>query len=315
MNKIANLKIVEKMKLWLVAVLVLIVAGSVVWGIVGLNKDSSYKGYTQVTVNVASTVAAEDIKKDTEKYFKDNGITVVSRKVAGEQVYMYEVKTRLVNVVLKESLETALKAHKNWLGTPAVKVAEAKASTTNAPALWALLAFGVSAVAVFIYALIRYKWRRALALIGSILLSVYLTICLTAICRIPVGTNYVAAIGFTFVFSGVVTLYYINKVKEFVRSSGYKGVARIDIANAAASNVFVKTLAIAIAAVVILAAGVIFAATPVKFVLISAIVGVVVSTAVAITVAPTLYAYLGKGGIYKKNDYTPKVIASSDSAN
>ena len=110
-------------------------------------------------------------------------------------------------------------------------------------------------------------------------------------------------------------LYYINKVKEFVRSSGYKGVARIDIANAAASNVFVKTLAIAIAAVVILAAGVIFAATPVKFVLISAIVGVVVSTAVAITVAPTLYAYLGKGGIYKKNDYTPKVIASSDSAN
>lgn len=316
MNKISGLKIVEKMKIWLVALLVLIVAGSVVWGVAGLNKDSSYKGYKQLAVNVTSSIAAEDIKKDTEKWLDDNGVKVVSVKVIDEQSLIYEVETKMTDDDVKDGLKTALGSYEKYLDKDIpVNFTEAKGSANNTPALWALLAIGVSLVVLFVYALIRYKWRRALTLVASILLSIYLTICLTAIFRIPVGVNYISAIAFAFVFSGIVSLYYVNKVKALVRSAEYKGAKRIDLANSAVSATLLKTVILAVATIIILVAGVIFSATPVRYVLLSAIVGVVVSTAVVLTVTPTLYAYLGKGGVNAVNNYTPKVIAGSESSN
>lgn len=310
-----NMKIVEKAKIWLAVFVALIVAGAIVLGVVGLNTNHEFNGGVEVKVNYYLDLdeTRNDIDNAARKVFKEEKLSVAeSRKTEGDYyslVYKFQIKE--VPDGLEAKLKEALTDFNDQLvqDDETAKSVECETFAPSAdfiPALWALLALGVATLISFIYLAIRYKWRRALSVVLSVVLSVFLTVSFLAFFRIPVGSAWIASVAFTYIFSGILSLFYIYRVREVIRSASYANASREEIANAGASKAFVRNLIISASVLVILIAGIIFAAMPIKLVLIECMIGVLVSLAVTTIAQTTFYAYIGKGGINKKNNYVPK---------
>lgn len=317
-NPFNNMKIVEKAKYWLIALVTVIVVGAILLGVVGFNKSLDYKGGVEVKVTAYLEEVQEDVEKVSKKVFKQYGLTVDSySELDGTKDYSFVYKFDLNAVPdgLLDDLKAEFESYEVTYGGTTMMLSENITevdvelfgrSASVSTALWALLALSVATVVAFVYLVFRYKWRRALTVVLATLVSVGLTLLVTAITRIKVNPSYIAAVAFTFVFSAILAVVYANKVKETMRNVSFKDASRTTIANTAASNCFMTNVILTGAVIVLLLAGIIFAATPVKFTLLACLVGALVSLFVVTALQTTLYAYIGKGGKNKKNSYVPK---------
>ena len=185
--------VLGKFKWFIIAALVLIVAGMTIFGVLGFNNTVDYKDSYEVHVGIDQSVEeAKVILKDaTEEYFDSKDIRYSSCQVVDDGVKLiYKFKKDVTSDVLglQTAIQTALDndATVTAIDASKVEVYEVKGQGFESLQLgWVLLAFGISLVAVFLYAIFVEKLAGAVSIVCSYLLSFLLFISIMAITRIP----------------------------------------------------------------------------------------------------------------------------------
>ncbi len=294
-----NFNYTKSFKYFVIAALVIIVAGVAMLGFLGFNKSSDYVGAKEIKIS-ADEVFDNDstvIKSTAADVFKKNGLTYTSIKQMDEnRIVIYEFTSEVSDTVV-EDLKKALGEAEL---TASIKdgITVEKYSTvsykTFEDSWWLILAAGILLVLAFVYLAFRYKWASAFATLVSSVAYVLLAIALTAITRIPVTTAYASALVFGFVLNLATVVYNLSVMKEYGKNVSTANDASTEFANHAFNSTFLKNIftlcAVIIAAVALLILGGSF----VKYAALAVIVCSVAAVYVTLGLFGGVYAYFKK---------------------
>lgn len=179
--------IMSKIKWFIAAALVIIVAGLTVFAFAGFNNTADYGAGFEVRVRLEQEVdSAVEILKDTsDNYFESKKINVVDFQVEDDGAGIIYKLAEEVSEADVTALETAINekllASKNSATVTANFVYENPFMQTGK----VLLALGISLVAIFLYMLIMNKLASAVAVICSSVLSILIYFSMIALVRLP----------------------------------------------------------------------------------------------------------------------------------
>ncbi len=296
-----NFNITNKLKIWGIITLALIIAGMFVFGFVGYNKAIDYKDAYEIQVKVYSIDDdAEKAKETTEKYFDDKYIsyksyaTRVGEDSDGFKVLTYKVNEDVTEILNAEELKTAIKTAIGENKIPAeVTVYESKGSENNETGYIAL-ALGLAVVAIFIYLFFMEKLVSSLATIISMVISVLLLISVASIVRVPMYPFNEVTVATTAILTVMLSAGLVSRFREEIKNvanakkSSYE-IANI-VANASILRYIVVFTAILIASVLLIALG----SGYLKFLGIQLFISGVVSIFSSLIWTPTLWALMKK---------------------
>ncbi len=234
--------IVSKFKIFLIALIVLVVVGMALLGALGFNKSADYRStcelYVSIDQNVSTSNSGKILKDSTEEYLKNNGVNYVdyaTETLEGDGITLIYKIDEVISDGWRAGLDhyvsskLASKADIKDLNVD-VQIYSAKPSY-NSQFGWILLAFGIAIVVLFVYTFFMEKLSSALTLIIVSVISSILFISLMAITRIP-AYPYVGAVGIlSALLSGVLSTVMLNRFKEQTKLSESSGLSIRDIAN------------------------------------------------------------------------------------
>lgn len=305
MNKFLA-KTIGQWKIWSLIAAVLLVAGIVVGAVFGFNAATTADSVNTLTVRMESynsTAAVARIEEITnaklgEKYLKEKytiDVEISDGKVH-EYVYTFDSKTSVKTLnEVKENVKTAFEAEKTnaesalYNAFVYVTVNEAEAVATLASGfVWrGFLAGAVLAVLVFAYSAIRHKFHLGLLTGGATLLGGGLTIALIALLRIPSTASVSYAIAFSMLYAAAVAMLFASHVKDGFDAPENEGKdvkeKTLGCVPAPLTGLFAATLLVALVLVGAIAV------TPVSWLAVAAILGLVASTFVTLMLLPSVY--------------------------
>lgn len=212
----------SKLKVLVVATIILIVAGLAVFGFVGFNNSVDFSKSYEVKVSLTQDVdGSATIAQDAaEKYFeskKQNQVEYSFQKTEDGEgfIFKFEELANVNEAELQTYINDELKA-KNNLAVATVNVDEVVPASYSQ--VWkVVLALGVSFVVCFVYLLFTHKLRSALSAILSSIIASLLFFALIALTRIPAYPFFDAmAIGVA-ALSCLLSSGMLNRFKEEVR--------------------------------------------------------------------------------------------------
>ncbi len=298
--------IVSKWKAYLIIALIVILAGMVVLGVFGLNNSVDYgKGY-EARIEIESNVngSAEVADKAAKDYFKsvsakvdytetqtlDDGATVIYKLDS-----LDGVDETALDKAVKDAIAASEFAYLNG-GATIKEVTAGKTGTTVI--LYAVLALGIAAVVIFIYALIAEKVASGVAVLVSMVVSALLYASLVAVTRLPADAFFAVGLVASVALGAGLSLAMCNRFKETARMVTDEKLSVEDVANKGAAMSFARFnfafFAMAVAAVSFAALGFFGGATALAFVGAQILVAAVASYYAAFTFTPMLYAAIKK---------------------
>lgn len=180
-----------KNKLFIVITLVLILAGMTVFGIFGFNQTVDYSNSYEVRVSVDQGFdgATDLLIKETNYFFAENGIksqAYAFQKAEDGSLLIYKFNKQVPTSFndLQKYLNDKLSAAEFTSATAKVEVNQVIGNKKFDAGVLSL-ALGISALVIFVYALIMEKLAASVATLGSSVVSFLLFLSLTAILRIP----------------------------------------------------------------------------------------------------------------------------------
>jgi len=230
--------IIKKWKLWVVATLVVIVAGLAIFGFMGVNKTLNVSNGCEIEISVDDNLAnAKTVAKDVaEAYFAEN--LVDTKKGAVQEItdygYIYnfekvEWKDGASAEALAEEIEAAINNDKvNVTVDVREVVVLADSDLVNV-----IIAVAVVAVVAFIYLLIFEKKRAAFTALIAALIALVLNVALVSLARVPVAINNLFTI-VAFILAFVLSAGMINRFKESQKLVTEQKREDYEIANASA---------------------------------------------------------------------------------
>lgn len=305
MNKFLA-KTIGQWKIWSLIAAVALVAGIAIGTIFGFNAATTADSVNTLTVRMESynsSAAVEKIEEITKSKLGEKNLkeayTVdveISDGKVHEYVYTFSEKTsaKTLNEV-KENVKTAFEAEKVnaesalYNAFVYVTVNEAEATATLAKGfVWrGLLAGAVLAVLVFAYSAIRHKLHLGLLSGGATLLSGGLTISLIALLRIPVTASVSYAIAFSMLYAAAAAMLFASHAKEAFNDPENDGKdVKETTLGCTPANLLGLFAATALVALVLVGA---IAVTPVSWLAVAAILGLVSGTFATLILLPSVY--------------------------
>lgn len=305
MNKFLA-KTIGKWKIWTAIAAVLIVAGIVIASVFGFNLAPTANSVKTLTVRLesyASSASVEKIESITDSKLREKGLeekysvdVELSSGKVHEYVYTFKekIETKVLNEV-KESVKTAFDAEKKNAESPLYNAfvyvtvnEEVVASNLAKGFLWrGILAGAVFAVAAFVYSAIRHKLHGGALTLGGIVVSTALATALVALCRIPVTASVAYALAFTMLLSAALSLLVVTSLKEGEKADENKDKTREEAA-LASLPVNLLCLFVCVVAVALALVGAI-AVTPVAWLAVAALVGLVAAVFTCVILLPAVY--------------------------
>ncbi len=247
--------VMNKIKWFVVSILILLVAGMAVLGFVGFNNTLDYSNSYEINISleIVNDEAKDIVIETAEKFFEDKDVDFSSYQISKTGI-VYKMNNNPTSKVadLKDALVDALDDDEMTRDNEVtVKVNKVYALGEFMIPVKILLAFGIAIVAIFIYMLIMNKLASAVAVICSSIVSVLTFIALLALVRIPalpfveVGAMISGALG------AVLAVSTVGKYREILKNTTQK-MSSSEIANKASKTEAKKYL---IAFIGVLAAG------------------------------------------------------------
>ena len=185
--------IVNKLKIWLIITLSVLLVGMVLFGVLGYNKSIDYRTSNEIDVKVFSVNDSKDCALTTANDYFDS-INLKDKEYAFSSTvdgdgfvilkYKFDKSVETVNTqTLKSNIETALE-EKGLTLEVEVNVLEAKNSIFP-NTLWLSISLLIAIVVIFVYLFFTEKLASALSVIISGVVSILLFISMMAITRIP----------------------------------------------------------------------------------------------------------------------------------
>lgn len=186
------LKIVEKFKIFAAISLVIIIVGAVVFGVCGgFAQDVDFAGGMTMTVDMGK----EDINHgELEKFIIDNtpdGVKPSVQKSDGTQIV---IKTTPLSTEDRDKLQAAIVEKYELSDNAILQVDNVDASVGKELKTQALTATLIAAVLMLIYITIRFEMRTGIAAVICLIHDVLIMLTVYAVFRIPVNSNFIAAI-------------------------------------------------------------------------------------------------------------------------
>ncbi|MFR1707685.1 MAG: protein translocase subunit SecF [Clostridium sp.] len=211
-----SFKIIEKTKIWFAISIIITIIGIGFLATKGLNYGIDFKGGTLITLNINQKFNKADVNDIIDKYAKEKYSTKVADEGKEIQIIVQEgvldeEKTNALIDEIKEkySLEDSALIGKENIG----------ATVGNELKKKALLALGVSSLAMLIYITARFEFSYAAAAIIALLHDVFITVSFYAILGIQVNTPFIAAILTIVGYSINDTIVIFDRIRENVKKN------------------------------------------------------------------------------------------------
>lgn len=311
---------IKKIALICIAVFVaIIIAGSITFGVAGLNYDSSVVGTVEIQVELGEYAFDSDVKND----FKSDIEKIVNKEFdIAEDTRVYTESGTYATLVFSvnggysavnsiadakdsdfEQMLTAYFASQGVDFDYATDVSVEKVGGTYSLNVMvkSAIAIAVIALAVCVYMAFRFGIASALLSFVSVILETLVFLCLIAITRIPVGGQSVIALWTTLATSLIVSIIYncqVRAEKKSVEEGTWE--ERVDRANKKGCKVIFRTLVAIIGSLIVAVALV-----PVKIKIMVALVALsmLVIGVNAILVKPSVRYWMGLLKKEKKTGY------------
>ena len=315
MNKFLA-KTIGKWKIWTAIAAVVIAAGIVISAIFGFNLAPTADSVNTLTVHLesyASTESVEKIQEITQSKLSDKGLSekysvdveLASGKVH-EYVYTFSDNVEIEDLnEVKEKIATALEAEKKneesalYNSFVYVTVNEGSVVANLAKGfVWrGVLAGVVCAVAVFVYSAIRHKVYGGLLTAGSTVVATALAATIVGLCRIPVTASVAYAFAFTMLLSAVFAITVMTCLKEGDKAEENKNKTVEEKALASLPTSLMSLFVCVLATALVLVGAI--AVTPIAWIAVSAIVGLISVVFTCGILLPAVYVPVKKSVIAK----------------
>lgn len=185
------LKIVEKSKIFAAISLIIILVGAILFGVCGgFAQDVDFAGGMTMYVEMGKEVDLDELSKLIIDSTPD-GVNPTVQNSDGTQVV---IKTTPIGTEERDALQTAI-LEKYELGEEAIlQVDNVDASVGNELKAQALTATLIAAILMLVYITIRFEMRTGIAAVICLLHDVLIMLTVYAVFRIPVNSNFIAAI-------------------------------------------------------------------------------------------------------------------------
>lgn len=233
-----KLKVLNKIKVALISLLVILLAGAVTFGIFGLNETADHKDGFELSVKVDANIAnaSDVIKTSTDAYLESKGLSYNEFSLekldeGGELIIKFtkDVKDVINCDELAEHVETALQEYEILKGLDVSANYYAKNSFVDNGIGYILIGAGIALVVAFIYALFMQKASGAFTVLGISLGSALVFLALLAITRIPARPFLFATITSSAVLGAVFATGIIDRCKETAKL--YEKKSYIEVAD------------------------------------------------------------------------------------
>ncbi len=185
------LKIVEKFKIFAAISLIIIVVGAVMLGVFGgFAQDVDFAGGMTMYVEMGKEVDLDELSKHIIESTPD-GVNPTVQNSDGTQVV---IKTTPISTEERDALQTAIIEKYELADDAILQVDNVDASVGNELKSQALTATLIAAVLMLIYITIRFEMRTGIAAVICLLHDVLIMLTVYAVFRIPVNSNFIAAI-------------------------------------------------------------------------------------------------------------------------
>lgn len=305
---------------------VIIVASLFVLGFAGMNLGTSLGGGSEFEVNVASNASAKDYVSKIKAEIKKNGYTFDSSAVEDNYVAIddegnYTTQTIIIKIAqnnltdeqksaLAKNIATALSVDESYVTLPQNIIAE----ETSKSVLSLGIAIGVVAIALFVFAWIRYDVFAGLSFIIAFLHNIILYLSLTIITRLPLS---LFALTMVFIFTIIMSVVLIHIYENYRKESRLHIADKLTVAERmiACEKQAIKPFAfIAVASIVAFAFMIFVSLSAVKFMALAILLVLIVTAYTSLIIGPECYVALldiretRLKAILSRNDTVNKVI-------
>ncbi len=282
-------KIIEKTKIWFSISLIIIFIGMVTMATKGLEYGLDFKGGTVVEINVAKDFNKVDIDNIIKKYSKDfqsNKVNNTSIDIKSASLTDDNVSSIVKDVKVK--FKESKLISQDHIGAAIGKEARVKA----------LQAVAASIAFMFVYIVMRFELKFAMAAIVSLVHNVLIMLSVYAVLRVPIDSSFIAAaltvIGFS-VHDTIVVFDRIRENQKYMRGSDPILIGNASLTQTMARSInTVLTVVITLASVYILVPSVRSFSEPI-------LIGIVTGCYSSICIATPLWVILKKHLGKKKN--------------
>lgn len=226
----------KKFPLWIVISSLIVVVGLIIFFVFGVNVPNELKDKTSITVTYDAYITVDDERRDElERVATDaitnSGLTIVdtvfSTETSGGTVEFFFDKSTDTS-----SLESALSAALSALSSSTTigeAVYEGSVHTYVSQHFYTYVWRGAIAVvagiaAAFIYVSIRFKLNMGITTAVTTAHNVLLVTALCILCRIPLGSAYMAAVGIALIYSLINALIAMICMRSAYRDENIKAL-------------------------------------------------------------------------------------------
>ena len=270
-------------KIWLVATVLIVLAGIVMLSIFGFNNTVDYsKGY-ELTVGVDQKIEGQDLVFQTaEEYFSEKGIapknyTKVYLNDGASVVYKFDSAVDIDKDTLVLKIENAID---NEFALVSVDFNEFS-SYKQDNVLNFSLALLITAVVIFVLALILGKIKVSLGILLASIVSLIFYLGMVALFRIPVCDFLSVFTALSFIFGAILSAILLFKFKAIAKLSDGKNTA-CEIAKQGAKSSALKLVVLCGVVVLTAVSLLIFGTTYLKFLALHLLVSSVASISTAL---------------------------------
>ena len=293
------MKILKNTKLWVILALIVVLAGTVLLSVYGLNETPDYKTAYEVSVSVDQNVkgAGELVKTTAENYFSEKGYKFSAYATQPSEdgttyIYKFNQAGDVSESELKGKLEGALSANADLkdLGLAVNALYKKTATTSGVNVGMVVLACALTLLAAFIIALFMVKLANATTIIINAVLSAIIYISLIAITRIPAMPDFAIGGAIAVILSTMMTFVIACRYQEMLKLND-----KADVKAVAESGVKAGMLRLCFIAVAGVLVGVALSATGSTYLLftgLKVLVATVSAFMVSVVFTPVLFSAL-----------------------
>lgn len=222
---------INKLKLWTVVSLAIIVVGFVIFGIFGFNNTADYSSAYEINVSIEENLnnSGEIAYNTATTYLREQGVKynktsvqkinegeIIVFKVLDSSVISDKEKITAIESGLKDKILSAFSEKSIDLDV------EVKAFSTvhklDEKIGYVCLAIGIAIVVVFLYVFFLEKLSASLTVLFNAIISFLLSFSILAITRIPVALYLIPTVITSALLSAILSLVIINRSNELIKN-------------------------------------------------------------------------------------------------
>ncbi len=204
-------KIVEKFKIFAPISLAIILIGAIFFGINGgFSMDVDFAGGMSMDIEMGKDVDLDELEKFVIENTPD-GVNPTAQRSDGTVVV---IKTTPVESEVRDALQTAIIEKYELPEGAILQVENVTATVGDELETQALTATLIAAILMLIYITIRFEMRTGLAAVICLIHDILIMFSVYAIFRIPVNSNFIAAILTIVGYSINNTIVVFDRVRE-----------------------------------------------------------------------------------------------------